>query len=128
MSDLRPNGVKVELGGQERTLLFTINTIDEIQEKCNMPLYDAVSYVAKAADGKMDHETLTIFRSVVTALLNSESGEKLEEKEVGRLLTLHNYCKTALAVLRAYGLSIPDPDEEDGDDEEEESPNVETGQ
>lgn len=126
MSDLRPKGVEVELGGQSHKILFTINAIDQIQEKCNMPLFDAVKYVADAADGKKDHDTLVNMRTIMTVLLNDEEEGRLTEKEVGRLITLENYTKTAWAVLQAYGISIPDPDEDDSD--EDEDPKAETGQ
>lgn len=130
MSDLRPKGVEVELGGQKRNLLFTINAIDEIQERCNAPLIDVMQYVAKAADGKMDHETLDNFRAIVAALVNSEKEEYYSEEEVGRFLTLANYKPTAWKMLEAYGISLPDPDEDDEDEEEDgdENPKAETGQ
>lgn len=127
MSDLRPRGVEIEIGGQKRTFLFTINAIDQIQEKCNAPLFDAVKYAAQVVDGEMDHDTIQNFRTIVTILLNDENDGELTEKEVGRMLDLGNYRKVAYAVLRAYGVSLPDPDEDD-DFEDDEDPKVETGQ
>lgn len=127
MSDLRPVATEIELGGQKRNLLFTINAIDEIQEKCNMPLFDAVRYVAGAADGKTDRETLSVFRSVLTVLLN-DGEQKYSEEEAGRFVTLANYKQTAWKVLEAYGISIPDPDEMDEDEDEDGDPKAETGQ
>lgn len=130
MSDLRPKGIKVALGGQERRLLFSINAIDGIQEKCNMPLYDAMKYIARAADGKKDHDTLVQYRTVTTVLLNEENDGSLTEKEVGKMITLENYQDIAQNILLAYGIAIPDPDEGDDmdDDEEDDHPNAETGQ
>lgn len=125
MSDLKPSGVSVELGGQERKILFTINAIEEIQSSCNKPLYDAMEFVAKAADGDMSQETLATYRSVTTALLNTENNGNLTEKEVGTLLTLANYTSVAWKILNAFGLSNPDPDEKDDEDED---PKAETGQ
>lgn len=130
MSDLKPCGVKCMIGGQERNLLFTINAIDSIQEKCNMPLFDTIKYIAKAADGNTEHDTLVQYRAVVTALLNDENDGSLTEKEVGKMITIENYRAIAENVLGAFGLSMPDPDEGDDmeDDEDEDHPNVETGQ
>lgn len=127
MSDLRPKGIEMEIGGQKRYLLFTINAIDEIQEKCNAPLLDAMEYVANAASGETDHDTLQNFRTIVTVLLNDEGDGNLTEKEVGRMLTINNLASIAVNVLRAYGVSIPEPDDSDAD-EEEEDPNLKTGQ
>lgn len=132
MSDLRPQGVKVEIGGQERTFLFSLNAIDEIQEACNMPLIDAMKKIAEAIDGNaQDHEALVTFRTVVTSLINGSGDEPLTEDEVGQMIHIDNYKKIGWKVLEAYGISIPDPDdkdEEDEDEEEEEDPNLETGQ
>ena len=126
MSDLRPRGVEIELGGQKHRLLLTLNAIDQIQEKCNLPLYEAIKYVAQAADGKMDHDTIQNFRAIVAVLLNDEDDGNLTENEVGKLLDIDNFRPVAWKVLEAYGLSMPEPDE-DADDEEED-PKVETGQ
>lgn len=130
MSDLKPRGVDIEIGGQEYKLLFTINAIDEIQAKCNMPLFDVVKLIAGAADGKMDHDTLVNYRAVATILLNCNSIVELTEKEVGNLIELENYTRVAVSILRAYGISLPDPDEDEEfeEDDEEIDPNVETGQ
>lgn len=130
MSDLKPKGIKVELGGQERKILFTINAIDEIQTRCNQALFDAVKFVAGAADGATDADTLKNFRLILTILLNSNNTEEVTEQEVGDWVTLGNYRHIAWAILKAYGFSLPDPDEDDVAEEEEEDtdPNVETGQ
>lgn len=130
MSDLRPNGIKVEIGGQERNLLFTINVIDEIQASCNMPLFDAIGIIAGAAGGETDHETLTVYRFMLTALLNRVSDTPLTEKEVGEMVDWLHYGKIAAAMLEAYGISMPERDEDDLEDDapEDKDPNRETGQ
>ena len=130
MSDLRPQGIEVEIGGQQRNFLFTLNVIDEVQEKCNMPLVDTMKSVVDVIDNNAtNHEAITVFKVVVAALLNGDgSEEKLEAEEVGNLIHLGNYKAVAWKVLEAYGVSIPDPDEEDEEEEEEENPNPETGQ
>lgn len=129
MSDLKPEGVKIELGGQERTLLFTINVVDDIQERCNMPLIDAIGGVARFIDGNAgDHESIDTFRKVLTALLNGEPGAvRIEEKEVGDMVHIGNSTRIAFAILRAYGVSVPEPVEDESDDEDDD-PNAETGQ
>ena len=132
MSDLRPQGVEIELGGQKRNLLFTLNVIDDIQERCNMPLIDTMKSVVDVIDNNAtNHEAITVFKGVVAALLNRDKKEeKLEAEEVGELIHLENYKDVAWKVLEAYGVSIPDPDEDDEDEDEEENedPNLGTGQ
>lgn len=124
MSDLRPKGVEIEIGGQKHRLLFTLNAIDEIQEKCNLSLYDAIQYVVKAAYGEMDHNIIHNFLIIVAALINDECDDDLSIKEVGKMIDHVNYVKTARAVMEAFGISMPEPDEDFEDDDD---PKVKTG-
>ena len=75
-------------------------------------------------------EAAKVLRTVVTILLNDEADRKKREgyelkhyteQEVGWLITQENVSEVLLTVLRAYGLSLPEPDEF-------ESPNVTSGQ
>lgn len=125
MSDLRPKGVEVNLGERKYRFVLTLNAIDQIQEKCNLPLFDAMAYVAKAADGKMDHDTIQNFKSIVAILINEDSEEEVTDKDVGKILNLQNFRQIAWKVLETYGVHMPEADE---DTEEDEHPNAETGQ
>ena len=121
MSDLRPEGVKVKIGGQEYKFLLTINKIDEIQTRCNMPLSDAVELIAAAADGETEG-TLKVYRSVLSILMD------VPEQEAGEKVTFADYQRVAWAMLAAYGISMPEPDDEEDEEEgEEPSPNLQTG-
>lgn len=122
MSDLRPEGVKVKIGGQEYKFLLTINKIDEIQTRCNMPLSDAVELIAAAADGETEGKTLKVYRSVLSILMD------VPEQEAGEKVTFADYQRVAWAMLAAYGISMPEPDDEEDEEEDEEpSPNLQTG-
>lgn len=119
MSDLRPKGVKVEIFGQEREVLFTLDVIDEVQEKCNMPLYDVILKVAAAADGITDRETMDTYKKVVSVILSCDGpAQEYTEEEIGKATDYQSYRKTAAGILRAYGISMPDPDEEDDFEED----------
>ena len=51
MSDLRPTGAPVTIGGQEYNILFTIGAIEAIQETCNKALVNiCLLYTSDAAD------------------------------------------------------------------------------
>ena len=128
MSDLRPEGIRAEIAGQERNLLLNINAIDQIQAKCNMPLYDAIGVIAEAADGNTERETLLVYRAVLAALLEA-GGEQVTEEEAGNMVTFSEYGKIAWKMLEAYGIFMPEPEEseEDEEDQEDEDPNRETG-
>lgn len=126
MSDLRPKGVKVELGGEEHLLLFTLSAIDDIQSRTNLELFDAMEMVVKAAGMNTGKETRDVYVGVVTALLNDEGKAEYTEDEVRHLISLENYRRVALAVMEAFGVSIPEPSEDD-DDEEDEAPKETAG-
>lgn len=126
MSDLRPTGTAVEIGGQEHRLLFTISVIDEIQDKCNMPLVDAIRHVIDVASGSTDKEHLTVFYKVLAALLNREKDKMQEAEEIDGLIRPLAFAGIANKILEAFGISMPDPDEED-EEPEESDPNRKTG-
>lgn len=124
MSDLRPKGVPVMIDGVERHLLFTLNVIDNIQEHFDMTLEEVIDLLT---DKRKSNQTL---KTILMMLLEDEverkeytggAGElkKYSQKEIGWLVTVDNVTEILLAVLKAYGLSLPEP----GDD----FPNLESG-
>lgn len=111
MSDLKPKGVPLILGEEERHLLFTLNVVDEIQDHYGCALEEVMD---RLTDKKESSKTL---RYLVMALLNDEeerSGKEgrkaYTEKEVGWLITQDNVIDVTVAILKAYGLSLPEPD------------------
>ncbi len=131
MSDLRPEGIQVELGGEERRLLFTVNVIDEIQSRMDEGIFDVMDHIAAAADGDFSHEAIRAFCSVVAILVNGGEDGPLTDRDVGRMVTKDSYRSTAWAVLAAFGLSMPERDEDDEDEDEDgeddEDPKAQTG-
>lgn len=122
MSDLKPKGIPVMLDGEERHLLFTLNVIDEVQEHYDCSLEEVIE---KLTDKKESVKTL---RYLVTVLLNDEverlnpeGSRTYTEKEAGWMIDQGNMPEVLVAVLKAYGLSLPEPDEF-------ESPNAQSGQ
>lgn len=112
MSDLKPKGVPLTLDGEERHLLFTLNVVDEVQEHYDCALEEVID---RLTDKKESAKTL---RYLTMVLLNDEAerahqeGQKTyTEKEVGWLITQDNVLEVTVAVLKAYGLSLPEPDE-----------------
>lgn len=130
MSDLRPRGIPIMLeDGVERHLLFTLNMIDEIQERYGKTLKEVM-------DDLTNPETMKpLIREMVTMLFNNEArrsewmGQKQKTKitevtaeEVGEMIGLDNIEEVMRAIFKAYGISLPEADEE-----EEEDPNQESG-
>lgn len=116
MGDLNPQGVPLMLGGEERHLLFTLNAIDEIQSKFGVPLEEAMSQLTKR------ESTNGALKTIVQILANDEAerlsykgGEcslkPVDEKEIGWMLTNKNRIEALMAVLKAYGGSLPEPEE-----------------
>lgn len=116
MSDLKPRGVPVMVEGVERHFLFTLNVIDEIQDHYNLALSEVID---KLTDKSQAYKTL---RYIIMTLLNDEAErenatgndkyKKVTEKETGWLITLENEEEILIAVFKAYGLSLPEGEDE----------------
>nr|DAV83583.1 MAG TPA: tail tube protein [Caudoviricetes sp.] len=124
MSDLRPKGVTITIDGTERNLLFTLNVIDEIQDHYDMAMTEVWD---KLTDKREAEKTI---RYLLCTLLNDEAerekrnGRELKnytEKEVGWIISVDDVDEILSALLKAYGVSLPEPDED-------EHPNQKSGQ
>lgn len=126
MSDLRPRGIPVVLNGVEHRFLFTLNTIDSIQDETDKNMKDIMMDLA---DEESSNKTLIY---LVKTLINHEAErekrknpdcalETVTDQEVGDLIGMDNIVEVTAAVLSAYGYSLPKADEED-------DPNRESGQ
>lgn len=126
MSDLRPRGIPVVLDGIEHRFLFTLNTIDSIQDETDKNMKDIMM---ELADEASSNKTLIY---LVKTLINHEAErekrknpdcvlETVTDQEVGDLIGMDNIVEVTAAVLSAYGYSLPKADEED-------NPNRESGQ
>ena len=126
MSKLRPRGISVELDGEERYFLFTLNMIDHFEEKYGKTMNAIIEDLVESEQN--NH----MLRDIVTDLLNDEaerSVRKCQElqypevtvQDTGNMIGLDNYYEVLNAVLRAYGISLPEAEEYD-------DPNRESGQ
>ena len=126
MSDLRPRGIPVVLDGVEHRFLFTLNTIDSIQDETDKNMKDIMMDLA---DEESSNKTLIY---LVKTLINHEAErekrknpdcalETVTDQKVGDLIGMDNIVEVTAAVLSAYGYSLPKADEED-------DPNRESGQ
>lgn len=125
MSDLRPRGIPVALDGVERRFLFTLNTIDSIQDETEKNMKEIMTDLA---DEDLSNKTL---KYLVKTLINHEverekrknpdcTLKEVTEQEVGDLIGMDNVVEVTAAVLTAYGYSLPKAEEDD--------PNRESGQ
>ena len=118
MSDLRQRGVEIVLDGVERHFLFTLNAIDEVQSHYEMTVMEALGKLFEPA------EQVEALRFFVMTLINDEiEREKhknpdnylpaVTERETGWMIGMDNIDEVTKAILEAYHISVPEPEEED---------------
>lgn len=113
---------------KERHLLFSLNVIDEMQDKFGS--FDKLDEVLKGKD------SIKNLRWLLTLLINegADDGEEhLTEKAVGRMIHTGNFGEVKTAIFRAFAIGNSGTEEpqaaEDEDDEEdaEDGKNVQAG-
>ncbi len=105
---------------KERHLLFSLNVIDEMQDK-----FGGFDKLDKALSGK---DSVKNLRWLLTLLLNegAEDGdEELTEKQVGKLIHTGNFNEVKSSIFKAFSLgnngTEEPPARDDGEDDEEDN-------
>lgn len=120
MSDLQPKGIKVNFDGVEREFLFTLNVLDEVESYFEKPIIQVLKEIGEPSGGNA-------MRTVVTALVNDDIArwnyrhedmrEPVTEEYVGSFITRDykggNSTGIYVAMLQAYGISMPESEEEE---------------
>lgn len=105
---------------KERHLLFSLNAIDEMQDKFGG--FDRLDTVLSGKD------SIKNLRWLLTVLLNEgaeDDEEPLTEKQVGKLIHTSNFAEVKTAIFKAFSMGNngtpepPEPPEQDGEDDEE---------
>lgn len=112
---------------KERHLLFSLNAIDEMQDKFGG--FDRLDKVLSGSD------SIKNLRWLLTVLLNegAEEGEaELTEKQVGKLIHTGNFAEVKTAIFKAFSMGntgSPEPPEQDEeeDDAEDNEKNMTAG-
>ena len=113
---------------KERHLLFSLNVIDEMQDK-----FGGFDKLDKALSGK---DSVKNLRWLLTLLLNEgadDGDEELTEKQVGKLIHTGNFADVKAAIFNSFSMGnngTPEPperDEEEEDDEEDIGKNATAG-
>jgi hypothetical protein len=126
MSNLKPTSVKINLGGEEYGLRFTLNAIDDIQDYFDIPIskmYDLMKDERKAF--KSIKAILVILINENIDCENENRTEKLphvDARYIGRRMEVGNIAELSEAIANAFTGSAPLPDNED------DAPNVESEQ
>lgn len=102
---------------KERHLLFSLNAIDEMQDKFGG--FDRLDTVLSGKD------SIKNLRWLLTVLLNEgaeDDEEPLTEKQVGKLIHTGNFAEVKTAIFKAFSMGnngTPEPPKQDGEDDEE---------
>jgi hypothetical protein len=112
---------------KERHLLFSLNAIDEMQDK-----FGGFDRLDEVLSGK---ESIKNLRWLLTLLLNEgadENEEALTEKQVGKLIHTGNFNEVKSSIFKAFslgnsGTTDPPAREDDEDDAEDDGKNMEPG-
>lgn len=106
---------------KERHLLFSLNALDEIQDKFGG--FDKIDELMKGKD------SLKNIRWLLTLLINegaSEDEEALTEKQVGKLIHTGNFVDVKDAIFNAFSIGTSGDEQfESTDDEIEEDEDFE---
>lgn len=114
---------------KERHLLFSLNALDEVQDK-----FGGIDKIGEAMGG---NEAIKNIRWLLTLLINegaADGEEQLTEKQVGRLIHTGNFAEVQKSIFKAFSLgnsggeSQPDTEDDDPDDEEDNEKNAQSGQ
>ena len=123
MSAIKDGRYPVELGGKERHLLFTLNALDEVQDRFGG--YDKLNEVFNQSNKDWIKNT----KWLLALLLNegADEGEpEVTEQQVGRWIHTGNLVEVQNAMYKAFAVGTRgtterperEPDEEDeGTDE-----------
>lgn len=109
MSDLRPEGTSIQMGGRDRKILLSIEAIDAIQSTTNLPLLDAIMRVAQVADGNTygeDGENMKVFGKVLLAEMLA-AGEKVKADDINRI-KYKEISGIATGILKEFGVATPE--------------------
>lgn len=106
---------------KERHLLFSLNAIDEMQDK-----FGGFDRLDKVLSGK---DSIKNLRWLLTVLLNegAEEGEaELTEKQVGKLIHTGNFAEVKTAIFKAFSMGnngTTEPPKNEEDEEEDDNDN-----
>ena len=109
---------------KERHLLFSLNVIDEMQDK-----FGGFDRLDTALSGK---DSIKNLRWLLTLLLNegAEDGEELTEKQVGKLIHTGNFLEVKSSIFKAFSMGnngTAEPPARDDEEEEDDREDNENG-
>jgi len=121
MSAIKDGRYPIELGGRERHLLFSLNALDEIQDK-----FGGYDKLAEVFDQR-NKDWIKNTKWLLALLINEgDEDEQVTEKQVGRWIHTGNIVEVQSAILKAFSRGT-NGDKETEKDEGEDVGNVKSG-
>ena len=119
MSAIKDGRYPVNIGGKERHLLFSLNALDEIQDKFGG--YDKLAEVFNQDNKDWIKNTKWLLALLVNE--GAEEGEpEVTEKQVGRWIHTGNIVEVQSAILKAFAVGT-----NGNNNTQEEEPGVTSG-
>ncbi len=108
----RPRSVPFELGGRTYDLTLTLNALDEIQTE-----FGALENIDLEALGTLKRLFAILINEAVDDHNdeNAEKWEHVDERYVGRKLTIDSINDAVDVIIRVFGVSLPDAPEAEGE-------------
>ena len=101
MSAIKDGRYAIEVGGRERHLLFSLNALDEIQDKFGG--YDKLAEVFNQDNKDWIKNTKWLLALLINE--GAEEGEpEVTEKQVGRWIHTGNIVEVQSAILKAFAV------------------------
>lgn len=115
MSDMNPKPTTIILGGKEYGLLFTLNAIDDIQDKFDISIENLTELFDNSKTNiKAIRYLLTVLINEGIDYKNDETGEKtphVNERFVGRQINAQNMQEAIQAIVSSFSSGAPEGDE-----------------
>lgn len=125
MSAIKNGGYVVEIGGKERQLLFSLNALDEIQDKFGG--YDKLAEVFNKDNKDWIKNTKWLFALLINE--GAEEGEpEVTERQVGRWIHMGNIYEVQNAILKAFAVGTSGDSEPGEESHGADEGNTESGQ
>lgn len=115
MSAIKDGSLAVELNGKEYHLLFSLNVLDEMQDR-----FGGYDKLDKAFDGS-NPQMIKDLRWLLTLVINEgmeEGMEPLTERQAGRMIHVGNLQQIKDAIFAAFAYSANGGEEAAGEEAE----------
>lgn len=125
MSAIKDGKTLVELNGRKYSLLFSLNALDEMQDR-----FGGYDKLDKAFD-KNNPDMIKDLRWLLTLIINEglEDDEQMfTEKQIGKMIHLGNLNQIKNAIFNAFAYSVNGEELKEGAESETKEENEETGE